>query len=352
MNSTLSIAIALFVLFGSVGTVNAHESRPILIEITELAEKHGAGKNSSSHFAYQLYWKIPPTVPRNSLPIVTLPIGCSALENRGVSQQGSQYLGKKIYLCKKTLSEQSIGLKYPTVNPSVTSLFRLHFLNGEQHSRLLKPGETKWQVPKAEDFFSVAKGYTVLGIQHIWEGIDHLLFVACLIFIAGKFKRILITITGFTISHSVTLILATLGWVRLPIPPVEAVIALSIVFLAHEIAINDRQSWTFKYPVIVSSSFGLLHGFGFAAVLGDLGLPQTELGSALLFFNLGVEIGQLLFICVLVLIFTTFTKLYLKLLNRRVLTQNAINNLQLPASYVIGIVASYWMTERVLGFWS
>ena len=105
----------------------------------------------------------------------------------------------------------------------------------------------------------------------------------------------MITITGFTLAHSLTLALSTLQIVELPIPPVEAAIALSIVFLAVEIARNDQSSWTYRFPISVSTSFGLLHGFGFAAVLREIGLPQTELPAALLFFNVGVEIGQVIF---------------------------------------------------------
>ncbi len=118
--------------------------------------------------------------------------------------------------------------------------------------------------------------------------------------IAGTWRRILITITGFTIAHSITLALSALGLVRVPIPAVEAAIALSIVFLAVEIVRGDKTSLTYRYPIAVSSSFGLLHGFGFAAVLGETGLPQTEIPAALLFFNVGVELGQIAFVLAVV----------------------------------------------------
>ena len=136
--------------------------------------------------------------------------------------------------------------------------------------------------------------YIILGVEHILVGLDHLLFVACLVYISGSRKKLLLTITGFTVAHSITLILAATDTLVIPIAPVEAVIALSIVFLAWEIAKNNKNSLSLKYPILVSSSFGLLHGFGFASVLAEIGLPQNEKLLALLCFNIGVEVGQVL----------------------------------------------------------
>lgn len=190
----------------------------------------------------------------------------------------------------------------------------------------------------AED---TAVNYTVLGIEHILVGFDHLLFVACLVFISATRKKLLMTITGFTLAHSVTLILSTKGWVNIPIQPVEAVIALSIVFLAWEITKNKQQSLSLKYPVLVSSSFGLLHGFGFAAVLAEIGLPESEKLLALLCFNMGVEIGQLIFVSALFLLFFVITKVYSTL---------TLEKLRLPVSYFCGSLATIWMLERLATF--
>jgi hydrogenase/urease accessory protein HupE len=162
---------------------------------------------------------------------------------------------------------------------------------------------------------------------------------------------VLITITGFTIAHSITLALAALDVIRIPTPPVEAAIALSVVFLAWEIVKNDETQLTYRYPVAVSMSFGLLHGLGFAAVLRDIGLPQTELPTALLFFNVGVEIGQILFVLALVALF-----LLARPVLRKVLESDDHdvhwNWITTPASYVIGGVASYWLIDRISGFWA
>ena len=183
--------------------------------------------------------------------------------------------------------------------------------------------------------------YILLGIEHILVGPDHLLFVACLVYISGTRKKLLLTITGFTVAHSITLILAATDTLVIPIPPVEAVIALSIVFLAWEIAKNDTNSLSMKYPVLVSSSFGLLHGFGFASVLAEIGLPQNEKLLALLSFNIGVEIGQVMFVLALFAAFYGLSRVF------RYLT---VETLRYPASYLCGVVATFWMFERLSVF--
>ena len=199
--------------------------------------------------------------------------------------------------------------------------------------------------------FEVSKTYTYLGLQHIFEGIDHLLFVACLLLVAGIGRKLLITITGFTVAHSVTLALATFDIIRLPIPPVEAVIALSIVFLAVEIANQDKEGLTYRYPVTVSVSFGLLHGFGFAAVLNEIGLPGSDVPLALLFFNVGVELGQLLFICVLLVGFYLVKGSCRLFLGSSENLVSLLTRSERLAAYMIGAVASFWLLQRVSGFW-
>lgn len=183
--------------------------------------------------------------------------------------------------------------------------------------------------------------YITLGIEHILIGFDHLLFVACLIFISTTRKKLLLTITGFTLAHSVTLIMAATGVVSIDIVPVEAVIALSIVFLAIEIAKQNKDSLTFKYPVLVSSSFGLLHGFGFASVLAEIGLPKDEKIAALLYFNVGVELGQLIFIAALALLFV---------LSKWVYPALKLQNLARLISYFSGSIAMVWLINRLALF--
>jgi len=189
--------------------------------------------------------------------------------------------------------------------------------------------------------FNTAVTYIIQGFEHILIGIDHLLFVLCLVYISNSRRKLFWTITGFTIAHSITLFLSATGLVTIPIRPVEAVIALSIVFLAWEIAKNKNNSLSKRYPVLVSSSFGLLHGFGFAAVLAEIGLPPSESALALFSFNVGVEIGQLFFVLVLFVVYKLSTLIFSTL---------KVSHLRLPVSYACGVIACVWMYERLATF--
>ena len=166
--------------------------------------------------------------------------------------------------------------------------------------------------------------------------------------IAGTWRRILVTITGFTIAHSITLTLAALELIRLPVPPIEATIALSILFLAREIAHERRDTLTWRYPIAVSGSFGLLHGFGFASALQDIGLPQTEIPAALLAFNVGVEIGQILFVASMIGIVWLAKRL---LRTFHIHSIDDIRRLEKPIAYGVGGITMMWTVERVMVFW-
>ncbi|MEM8769960.1 MAG: HupE/UreJ family protein, partial [Pseudomonadota bacterium] len=192
-------------------------------------------------------------------------------------------------------------------------------------------------------FRAGAKRYTILGVEHILEGVDHLLFVLALLFVVSTNWKLIQTITAFTVAHSITLGLATLGYINMPSAPVEAAIALSIVFLCVEIVHTrrGRKSLTFSYPWIVAFAFGLLHGLGFAGALADIGLPPTEIPLALLFFNLGVEIGQLIFV---------FSVLAILALLRFLAGVTRDSNVFLLGErvvvYAVGVTASFWLLER------
>ena len=181
--------------------------------------------------------------------------------------------------------------------------------------------------------------------MHILEGIDHLLFVLGLLLIVKGSMMLIKTVTAFTVAHSLTLGLATLGLVNMPAAPVEAAIALSIVFLAMEVirGWNGKQSLTHRQPWLVAFGFGLLHGLGFAGALADVGLPQSEIPIALLFFNIGVEIGQLLFVAVVLLVMRIASGLLAR--GGRRWPQWAA----LTPVYLIGTLGAYWVIERMSG---
>lgn len=188
-------------------------------------------------------------------------------------------------------------------------------------------------------WLDAAKRYTILGIEHILLGVDHLLFVLALLLIVRGPWMLVKTITAFTVAHSITLALATLGFIDVPSAPVEAAIALSIVFLCVEIvhARQRRAGLTALYPWVVAFAFGLLHGLGFAGALADIGLPQSEIPIALLFFNIGVEVGQLIFVAVVLGI----------LWGIRQLQPDSWRWSSVLPAYIIGTIAMYWLFERV-----
>ncbi len=331
------LAVA-FSLFGSTSApVQAHESRPLYVEVTETAP-----------LVFSVRWKIPPSVDVRNAPEVSLPENCTSQSD---TPSGRGSLRRRSYRCDSDPADGTLRIEYPAFNPSVSALVRIARMSGEKHSLLAPPDETEIVIPQQESFGAVAADYFRLGVEHILEGYDHLLFLVCLLLIAGTGRRILITITGFTLAHSLTLALSALGLVRVPVPPVEAAIALSIVFLAVEIIRGDPHSLTYRYPIAVSSSFGLLHGFGFAAVLGETGLPQTEIPTALLFFNLGVEAGQLVFVAAVVAFYQAFRWIGRSLFDRD-LSIDALRSLQTPVAYAVGALAAFWMVERVATFWT
>ena len=222
-------------------------------------------------------------------------------------------------------------------------LLRLERADGTELTHRLTPEAPAVVIEAEPGLGRLAWTYFELGVEHILLGIDHLLFVLALLLVVSGWRKLVITVTAFTVAHSITLALATLGFVHVPGPPVEAVIALSIMFVAAEVVHGrrGRPGLTARAPWIVAFSFGLLHGFGFAGALSDIGLPQTAIPLALLTFNLGVEAGQLLFIGVMLAVYAAVRKIRLPLPDRA---------WDVPP-YAIGAVAAFWMIERVAGFW-
>ncbi|MDG2502245.1 MAG: HupE/UreJ family protein [Porticoccaceae bacterium] len=309
----------------------ADEARPVYVEIIEQQSAE-----------YLLKWKIPPVMPDRQEPAIELSHSSCSIIGNGVSGRPAGLVGRKLYRCEQASPAFSVQLIYPRSNPALTSLVVFKPLVGDPVQVFSGPEKTTIEMPLASSPSDVAKQYTVAGIEHILIGTDHLLFVVCLIMIAGSFKRLLLTVTGFTVAHSITLSLATLNIFRLPTELVELLIALSILLLAVEIIKHRRgieqDSFTWRYPISVSAVFGLLHGFGFAVVLQELGLPASMKVHALLFFNIGVELGQLAFIVAVLALTATVTRIAIIGRHREKLAEAAI--------YTIGICSAYWLFER------
>ena len=225
-------------------------------------------------------------------------------------------------------------------------LLRVDYLDGSASNERLTPAAPSVVIPERPSSLEVVRTYTVLGVEHILLGVDHLLFVLALLLLVRGIGRLVATVTAFTVAHSVTLAAATLGFVRVPSAPVEAVIALSILFLASELARRylprtataGSEDLAGRFPWVVAFSFGLLHGFGFAGALSEIGVPQQAVPLALLFFNVGVEIGQLLFITAV---------FALGWMIRRVPVTPPVWWPR-AAAYGIGSVAAFWVVERTL----
>jgi hypothetical protein len=221
-------------------------------------------------------------------------------------------------------------------------LVRLKLANGSTHSAILRPTTPSFEIPARATKRDVAWSYWRMGLVHILEGVDHLLFLLALLFLLSGFWNVLKTITAFTLAHSITLGLATLGLVNVPPAPTEAVIALSIVFLATELVRkhSGETSLTERYPWMVACFFGLFHGLGFAGALTKIGLPAHEIPLALLMFNVGVETGQVLFIVAVVALLGVLRRI----------------PLPIPAGawrlvpYAIGGIAAFWTIDRVASF--
>ena len=239
------------------------------------------------------------------------------------------------------LRGQTIGIA-GLENTMTDALVRVVFLDGSSWVRRLTPQQPSATIPTLQSGWSVAGVYLKLGVEHILLGVDHLLFVLALLIITRGTWLLVKTVTAFTVAHSITLALATLGYVHVPLAPVEALIALSIVFVAVEIVHQwqGRDGLTARAPWIVAFAFGLLHGLGFAGALSGVGLPEGSIPLALLFFNIGVEIGQLLFIAAMLCAFAMVRRM----------RPSAPRWAGAAAPYAIGSIAMFWVIERVAAF--
>jgi hydrogenase/urease accessory protein HupE len=233
---------------------------------------------------------------------------------------------------KGTLAIEGVGERYSAALIKVAWLDggnRVYTITSAQPTVQLY-GSAEDQRGKAE----IARAYAALGVEHILSGVDHLLFVAGLLFLVGFRRRLIGTITAFTLAHSLTLACSVFGWIALRPPPVEASIAMSIVLVASE-ALRERDTLARRLPALVSFLFGLVHGLGFAGALEEIGLPQSHLPLALLSFNVGVEAGQLLMV------------LLAYAMVRLPLPQRWLGRARTPALYGIGVMAAYWSWLRV-----
>ena len=329
----LLVAIAL--VLGAAAPGRADEFKPGYLQLTQVDRE-----------TYDVLWKIPAIDEFTTLRVKPeFPAGTETLT--AVRSTYSRGITVQRWRIRVTEGLDGKAIAFTQLSATrIDVLVRLVRLDGTVQLERILPVNPRFLPAPSPGQWEVVRTYTVLGIEHILSGFDHLLFVLALVLLVQGTRRLLATITAFTAAHSLTLAGATLGWVQVPGPPVEASIALSIVFVASEIihARQGRRSITARYPWVVAFTFGLLHGFGFAGALAQVGLPQSSIPIALLFFNVGVELGQLLFVGVVCGAIATAAGL--------------IQRLRLPQPpwlwrlppYAIGALASYWLVARVAAF--
>jgi hydrogenase/urease accessory protein HupE len=318
----------------------ADELRPGYLEMRQI-----------SPGAYHLLFKIPARGEDLRLAIfVKLPEGTQDVAPPRASFSDGAYVERRTVRRDEGLIGQPIAIEGLSAT-STDVLVRIEGLGGAIQTERLSPTRTTFVVQATPGAGEVAATYLRLGVEHILLGFDHLLFVLALVILVRSWARVAVTVTAFTIAHSMTLAAATLGFANVPGPPVEATIALSIMLVAVEIlnARRGKPSLTARLPWLVAFSFGLLHGFGFAGALAEVGLPQHAIPVALLFFNVGVEIGQLAFVAAVLTAGGLFrTAMALRL--EPALIQRTVNRLDVIAAYAIGTVAAFWLIERTSAF--
>jgi hydrogenase/urease accessory protein HupE len=325
----------LVLLFTLAPSVFAHEVRPAYLELRQTGSE-----------TYDALWKVPGQGGDLRLGLyVEFPASCTNVTQPRATMVNNAYTERWVVNCAGGLSGGTIHIA--GLSATMTDvLVRLERTDRSTQVVRLTPSAPSFVVEAAPSALEVANTYLVLGVEHILLGIDHLLFVLALFILVKGTGRLIATITAFTVAHSLTLAGATLGFVQVPGPPVEAGIALSIVFVAAEI-VHSRQGrigLTERFPWIVAFTFGLLHGFGFASALSEVGLPQSAIPVALLFFNVGVEIGQLFFIA----------SIFAFIALARQVTQRI--GVSLPAwawrvpAYAIGSVSAFWIIQRISVF--
>ena len=308
---------------------HAHESRPAYLEINETA----LGR-------YEVLWRTPLNAGMQLPIVLKLPDDTRNIISPSVREFSGQQLERRLIdagnngLAGKRI--EFVGLQATITDV----LVRVQALDGTHTTTLVHPSQPWVDIPVSQGIIDVAGTYLVQGIEHILFGTDHLLFVLGLMLMVRDRWMLLKTITAFTVAHSITLAAATLGYVHVPAPPLNAAIALSIMFVGVEVlrSWQGETSLTLRQPWLVAFAFGLVHGLGFASGLVRLGLPQGDIPVALLLFNVGVEIGQLSFVALILLLLRSFHQLDIHW---------PLPVRMMPA-YAVGSLGAFWTIDRIV----
>lgn len=324
---TRAILLIILIVVAMLSPATAHELRPAFLDMRETAPS-----------TFDVMWKVPARGDMRLSISARLPENCSKPAETMKSLEQNVYLERWQTVCSGGLSGRSIVIDGLMAVASDV-LLRIEYADGTLETQRLTAANPAYTVRGPQTALETASTYFRLGVAHILGGIDHLLFVLALLLLISDWRTLLKTITAFTFAHSITLTGAALGLFSLPQAPVEITIALSIVFVAVEVVKRQpgRKRLAERWPWVIAFLFGLLHGFGFAGALTEIGLPQKDVPLALLSFNLGVEAGQLLFVFAILVVMRLAAKL----------SSLSPVHMQRAAAYVIGIAASYWLLERL-----
>ena len=329
MNKLRQLALLALGLF-LVQAAEAHRFAPSLLKVTEIADQQ-----------YAVVWKTP-AQGTSSTPLRPLwPDSCEITNSSPPQMEGTGRVDSWQMRCDQLGEDGLVGetLGVDGLGPNQASaLVMVSLLDGRNYQQVLDAGQTQFVIPAESSAGEVAGDYSLLGMEHIWGGMDHLLFVFGLLLLVGGGTRLLWTITAFTVGHSITLSLVTLGFFDFPVGLVEFAIALSIFVLAVELTRIRKHDMLWRNPWWLAGGFGLLHGMGFAGALAETGLPQDNLPLALLFFNVGIEVGQIAFILAVLAIWY---------LVRKPLTPWRDRLMPVPV-YVLGSLSAMWCIERGL----
>jgi len=308
----------------------AHRFAPSLLKVTEVS----AGQ-------YNVVWKTPAQGVSNVPLVPKWPEACEARDVTDPQMEGTGTVTSLQLHCEglgdNALVGSTLGVSGLGANQA-SAMVMVSLLDGRQYQQVLNAEQPEFVVPEESSAGEVIGDYVFLGVEHIWGGIDHLLFVFGLLLLVGGGTRLLWTITAFTVGHSITLSLVTLGYFDYPVALVEFTIALSIFVLAVELTRKSRDNLLWRNPWWLAGGFGLLHGMGFAGALAETGLPQDNVPLALLFFNVGIELGQIAFILVI---------LALWFVVRKPLSAWQDKLLPVPV-YILGALSAMWCIERGL----
>jgi hydrogenase/urease accessory protein HupE len=307
----------------------AHESQPGLLELRQLAEDR-----------WEVVWRAPVYYGKPHPARLELPSHWRLVAEPTVRQLADSALHRQIVALDGGAFDGSL-VRFPGLEATITDVFvRVARLDGSESSQVVRPTKPLAELRGDRPWTRTAGEYLVLGFHHILLGIDHLLFVLGLLIIVRGTRQLVETITAFTVAHSITLALATLGLASVPGPPLNAAIALSILFLGPELVRvwRGQTSFTIRHPWVVAFGFGLLHGFGFASGLSTVGMPKAEIPLALAMFNIGVELGQLAFVALILLSCRA----------ARILEFRWPRRAALAPAYLIGSLGAYWTIQRTV----